>query len=257
MIVTGTSGFSFPDWRGTFYPEQVKPREMLSFYAGRFSAVEINTTYYGIPEPGVFERMAASVSPGFEFVVKANKATTHDLADRDVSGAFLESVRPLRERESLSGVLAQFPWEFRNTEKNRRYLAGLAETYRDIPLFVEFRHDCWNRDEVYRFLGERGLLFVSVDEPQIGNMMPPVARATGDGAYIRFHGRNADSWWGNSAERYNYRYTEDELRVWAENVLALEKTVSKVYAFFNNCTAGNAARNADEFRGLVEKQESR
>lgn len=254
MLVVGTSGFSFRDWKGVFYPERMKPAEMLPYYSGRFSAVEINTSYYGIPKPEVFERMIESTPSGFEFVVKANKATTHDLTDRDISGTFLESIRPLNEAGRLSGILAQFPWSFRNEEKSRRYLAGLAETYRRTPLFVEFRHDSWNREEVYRFLGDRGLLYVSVDEPQIGDMMPPVARATGNIGYVRFHGRNEANWWGNSGDRYDYLYSEKELGEWVEKVEALEKTVWKLYAFFNNCHQGYAIRNALRFKEMMEKK---
>jgi uncharacterized protein YecE (DUF72 family) len=254
MLVIGTSGFSYRDWKGVFYPDDIKRTGELAYYAGRFPAVEINTTYYGIPKPDTFRRMAETVPEGFEFVVKANKATTHDFADADIRGAFLESVRPLREAGKFSGVLAQFPWGFKNGEPNRRYLAGLADAYRDGPLFVEFRHNSWNREEVFRFLGDIGACYVSVDEPQIGDMMPPVARATGNTGYIRFHGRNASAWWGDSADRYNYFYQPGELEEWMERVEALEKTVWKLYAFFNNCHQGYAVRNALMFREMVEKK---
>jgi len=254
MLLVGTSGFSFRDWKGAFYPEHLKNSDWLSYYGKHFHTVEINTTYYGVPKPGVFERMLHSVPDGFEFMVKANKATTHDRADRDVSGTFLESVRPLREAGCFSGVLAQFPWSFRNNAENRSYLAELADSYRDLSLFVEFRHNSWNRDEAYRFLTDRGLFFVSVDEPRIGDMMPPAAKATGNMAYVRFHGRNAKSWWNNSADRYNYLYTAEELDEWVEKVEKLEKTVWKLYAFFNNCHQGYAVRNALMFKDLMEKR---
>jgi uncharacterized protein YecE (DUF72 family) len=254
MLAVGTSGFVYRDWAGVFYPEHIRPKERIAFYSSHFPAVEINSTYYGIPKPGVFAGMVESSPEGFEFIVKANKATTHDLADSDVAGAFLESVRPLREAGRLSGILAQFPWGFRNEEKNRAYLAGLADTYRGTPLFVEFRHDSWNREEVFAFLGERNLSFVSVDEPRIGGMMPPVVRATGNAGYIRFHGRNAKDWWGKSGDRYNYFYRPEELEEWIEKVEELEKTVWKLYAFFNNCHQGYAVRNALMFRDMVEKR---
>lgn len=253
-MAVGTSGFSFRDWKGVFYPERLKPAEMLSYYSGRFPAVEINASYYAVPKPEVFAHMAAVTPEGFEFVVKANKATTHEFADPDVSGAFKESLRPLRESGKFSGILAQFPWGFRNEEKNRKYLAGLAKTYEGFPLFVEFRHISWNREEVYRFLDDAGMHFVAVDEPQIGGMMPPVARATGDRGYIRFHGRNAADWWGKSGGRYDYLYSEDELEEWVEKVEALEKTVWKLYAFFNNCHQGYAVRNALMFKEMMDKR---
>jgi uncharacterized protein YecE (DUF72 family) len=250
----GTSGFSFKDWKEVFYPPHIKPQDMLPYYCGFFPVVEINTSYYGIPKPEVFGHMIESTPPGFEFMVKANKATTHDLADSDISGTFLESIRPLQEAGRLSGIIAQFPWSFRNEEINRRYLAELSKTYKYIPFFVEFRHNSWNREEVFRFLENRRLLFVSVDEPQIGDMMPPVVRTTGNIAYVRFHGRNTTTWWGKSGDRYDYLYSEDELGEWVAKVAALEKTVWKLYAFFNNCHQGYAVRTALMFKKMMEKQ---
>jgi uncharacterized protein YecE (DUF72 family) len=254
MIAIGTSGYSFRDWKGVFYPETIKPKEMLAYYKDVFSVVEINTTYYGIPKPEVFEGMICATPQNFEFIVKANKSTTHELSDRDVSGTFIESICPLKESGRLSGILAQFPWQFRNEAFSRKYLASLAERYREYNLFVEFRHNSWNREEVFRFLDDLKIHFVSVDEPQIGDMIPPVAQATGGAAYVRFHGRNECDWWSKSADRYNYFYSEDELEEWIEKVEALEKTVWKLYAFFNNCHQGYAVRNALMFKEMIEKR---
>ncbi|MCE5250710.1 DUF72 domain-containing protein [bacterium] len=254
MIAIGTSGFSFRDWKGVFYPGDIKPADMLGYYARYFSAVEINTTYYGIPSPKTFERMVGATPDTFEFMVKTNKATTHDLKDADIYPSFAESLAPIRESGRLSGILAQFPWRFRNTQENRRYLAEMSDRYNDAPLFVEFRHDSWNRDEVFDFLRRSGLFFVSVDEPPMGNMMPPVAVATGDKAYVRFHGRNRETWWGDSGDRYDYNYSEDELGEWIDKVEELEKTVWKLYAFFNNCHQGYAVRNALMFRDLMKRK---
>ena len=236
-----------------FYPENIKPADMLSYYKEHFNTVEINTTYYGIPSPKTFDRMVESTPDNFEFIVKANRATTHELRDSEVYDSFSESLKPLIDAGKLSGILAQFPWRFRNTEQNRRYLSECADRYKDIPLFVEFRHNSWNRKEVFDFLRMKRLLFVSVDEPQIGNMLSPIAVSTGDRAYVRFHGRNEENWWGESGDRYDYDYSEDELAEWIERVEELEKSVWKLYAFFNNCHQGHAVRNALMFRALLEK----
>jgi len=256
-IFVGTSGYSYKYWQDVYYPNGMKPDDYLGFYTGDFGAVEINSTYYGIPKPSVFENMAIRTPEKFEFIVKANKATTHEMKDSEVSKEFLESVKPLAEQGKLSGILIQFPWGFRNIEQNRKYLASLRDGYREYPLFVEFRHDSWNRDEIYNFLRSIGVCFVTVDEPQIGNMMPPVVLSTGDTAYIRFHGRNAETWWGTSGDRYDYDYSAEELEEWIEKVEELEKTVWKIYAFFNNCHKGYAVRNALMFRDMVKKRGSR
>jgi len=254
MISVGTSGFSYKGWKGVFYPEGIRAGDYLSYYKDYFSTVEINSTYYGIPKTHVFENMVSNTPDDFEFIVKANKATTHELSDRDIFGEFHESILPLKEAGRLSGILAQFPWGFRNDEKNRRYLAGLSDSYKETPFFVEFRHNSWNRDEIYDFMKSQGLHFVSVDEPQIGEMMPPVARATGDLAYIRFHGRNDRTWWGKSGDRYDYDYNAGELEEWIEKIELLEKTVWKIYAFFNNCHKGYAVRNALMFKKMLERK---
>ncbi len=254
MLTVGTSGYSFRDWKGVFYPEKLAAGDYLSYYAEHFNTVEINSTYYGIPKPRVFENMVKRTPDGFEFTVKAYKATTHAYQDKDVSDEFVAAIQPLREAGRLSGILTQFPWGFRNEEKNRKYVAELGERYRDLPMYAEFRHTSWNRGEVYDFLRRSGIRFVSVDEPQIGNMMPPVAKATADTAYVRFHGRNEKTWWGKSGDRYDYDYSENELEGWIEKVEDLEKSVWKIYAFFNNCHQGYAIRNALQFKKLAEQK---
>ncbi len=254
MISIGTSGFSFKDWKGVFYPEGTRAGDYLSYYKDYFNTVEINSTYYAIPRPSVFENMLDKTPDDFEFMVKANNATTHENADSDVAQAFKESLLPLKESGRLSGILAQFPWRFRNNEKNRIYISELGQRYTGTPLFTEFRHNSWNREEIHDFLKRLGLYFVSVDEPQMGDMMPPVAVATGDLAYIRFHGRNKKTWWGTSGDRYDYDYSDEELEEWIEKVEQLEKTVWKIYAFFNNCHQGYAVRNALQFKDLLRKK---
>ncbi len=254
MISIGTSGFSYRDWKGVFYPESMKPGDYLSYYAEKFSVVEINTTYYGIQKPAVFARMVERTPANFEFFVKANSATTHEMDDAAVRREFLDSLAPLREAGRLSGILFQFPWKFRNGEQNQRYLTELRAGYGEIPLFIEFRHASWNHGEVFDFLDRQGLHFVSVDEPQIGGMMPPAARVTGNIGYVRFHGRNEKTWWDAEGDRYNYFYREDELEQWIDRVQEMEKTVWKLYAFFNNCHQGFAVRNAVMFRDLCKKR---
>jgi uncharacterized protein YecE (DUF72 family) len=122
----------------------------------------------------------------------------------------------------------------------------------DLPYFVEFRHKSWLTQNVGNALRENEIGFVSVDEPQIGGMMPPVVRATTDKGYVRLHGRNASKWWGGGSERYDYLYTEDELEKWAEQIGNLERSVDDVYVFFNNCHQGKAVTNALQMKEIVK-----
>ena len=183
--------------------------------------------------------------------VKANEATTHKL-DRSVAGQFNEAIAPAREAGRLAGVLCQFPYSFHNTARNRAYLGSLREDFPEVPLVVEFRNAQWAREAVYDFLRYHGLGFCCVDEPKLRGLMPPVAVATSPVAYVRFHSRDASKWYESGGkERYNYLYKREELREWLPRVEALSREAESVYIFFNNCHAGHAAVNAQEFKRLL------
>ncbi|MGD8395294.1 MAG: DUF72 domain-containing protein [Candidatus Eiseniibacteriota bacterium] len=245
-ILVGTSGFSFADWVGPFYPHGFGARDMLPYYSHRFAAVEINSTYYRIPPPRTFSGMANRVPARFRFTVKAHGSMTHARRlDPGIVSAFVAGLEPLRETGQLAGVLAQLPWSCRATPAHRAHLAALRRAIPDTPLFVEFRHASWARPETWCFLRDHGLGYAVVDEPRLKGLMPPVARLTGTVGYIRLHGRNARCWWGHSGwERYDYRYTRAELGAWAAVARRLAEQAEQVFVFFNNCHAGNAVLNA-------------
>jgi uncharacterized protein YecE (DUF72 family) len=253
-IRIGTSGYSFADWVGTFYPPGTRRNMMLEEYASHFDIVEINTSYYRVPDAGMFERMEARTPPGFEFIVKLYKGMTHELEDDQTHlRAFHEAVTPFREAGKFGGFLAQFPWKFRKSAAAERHLVQLREGFRDDPLFVEFRHDSWMDESTFELLRERGLSYCSVDEPSLKGLIPPVVEATTDLGYVRLHGRNAKNWWGRGGgDRYDYDYSAEELSDWSRKLLELEAKAKKVYAFFNNCHAGHAATNAELMMNLLE-----
>jgi len=245
-IRLGTSGYSFADWVGTFYPEGTPRSRMLDEYVAHFDVVEINSSYYRVPDARMFERMCDKTPDGFEFVVKLYKGMTHDIEDdASMYRAFAESVVPLKETDKFGGYLAQFPWKFKNEAEARDHLADLRDRFGDDPLFVEFRHDSWMRPETFDLLRAIDLGYCSVDEPDLKGLVPPIVEATTTTGYVRLHGRNAKNWWGKGGDRYDYDYSAGELAEWKEKLLALEEKVKKVYAFFNNCHAGHAARNAE------------
>ena len=252
-IHVGTSGYQYADWKGTFYPENINARDMLRYYAEYFDVVELNFTYYKIPGPRTIARMV-EVTPGdFQFFVKANGDTTHK-KDRSVSKAFKEAIEPARQAGKLSGILAQFPWSFKNLPQNRQYLMQLRDDFEGYPLVIEFRHDSWIRPATFQFLRSAGVGYCCVDEPEIGGLVPPVAEATNDTAYLRFHSRDASKWFGGDAkERYNYLYSKEEMAEWIPKVRKLTDKVKSLYTFFNNCHAGHAAANATEFKGMLQK----
>ncbi|MGH7726597.1 MAG: DUF72 domain-containing protein [Candidatus Eiseniibacteriota bacterium] len=256
-VVLGTSGFSFDDWVGPFYPAGTRKTDMLAHYAERFTAVEVNSTYYGIPPPRTMEQLDRKTPPGFEFVVKAHRTMTHEKAPPPPADfrAFHECLEPLKAAGKFRGTLLQFPWAFRPTLAARKRLELLhGELAEDGPLFVEFRHASWLRDEVFAFLMERGIGYCSVDEPELPGLVPAEARVTGETAYVRLHGRNKETWWGRGGgDRYDYDYSREELKEWVRKIRELAERSSKVYVFFNNCHAGQAARNALLMRDMLQQ----
>jgi len=255
-IKIGTSGFSFKDWKGVFYPPGARQSELFSTYVQYFDAVEINATYYRIPSRKIFESLEERSPKGFEFIVKANKETTHIRKNStEAVTALIDVTYPLYHKEKLQGFLAQFPYSYRNTFDNRRYLVKLKEDSRDIPLIVEFRHNSWDSPAVYDFLSTNGICYCCVDEPPLQGLLPPQDITTGSIGYARFHGRNAEAWWDSSkGDRYDYLYSEDELAEWLQRIREMNRKTSKMYLFFNNCHAGHAVRNAKMMAELLKGQ---
>jgi uncharacterized protein YecE (DUF72 family) len=251
----GTSGYSFEDWRGVFYPGELPKGKMLDFYAQHFDTVEVNSTYYRIPSRHVFYHMGQKTSDGFHFIVKVHAGVTHKRqGPADSIHALLEAVQPLEEAGKLQGFLAQFPYSYKNNPANRDYLKSVREMLGDHRFFVEFRHRSWLTEKVLNGLREFDMGYVSVDEPQLGLMMPPEVHVTNGVGYLRLHGRNADNWYdSNRGDRYDYLYTEQELRDWLPRIGQLVSHASLTYLFFNNCHVGHAVKNARMMKELLSR----
>ncbi|MBU1702300.1 MAG: DUF72 domain-containing protein [Candidatus Eisenbacteria bacterium] len=253
-IRIGTSGYSFRDWIGPFYPPGTRPAEMLPFYASCFPAVELNVTYYRLPHANTFSRIENKTPKGFEFFVKLQSDLTHKRGyNPSAIEAFLEAIQPLRQAGKYIGALAQFPWSFRRTRENQKYLEWLGSRFPARPLVIEFRHDSWAGEETFQLLKNSDLDFCSVDEPDLRGLFPPMARRTAAIGYIRLHGRNKKDWWtGQGSERYNYLYSKDELQEWVDKIRELADQSEKTYVFFNNCHAGHAVQNAQYLAALLQ-----
>jgi uncharacterized protein YecE (DUF72 family) len=262
-VLVGTSGYSFADWVGPFYPSGTRPGDFLSFYARSFDAVEVNSTYYRIPHPRMLEQMEKKTPPGFHFVVKLNQAMTHQGSnDPALYRDFLAALEPLKRADKYDGLLAQFPWGFKRSADNERHLEALRALLPEEPLFAEFRHDSWLGPALGPWLERHRIGYCAVDEPQLAGLMPPVTMLTTGDAYVRFHGRNARNWWGGrgardggSGDRYDYDYSEAELREWVRKIADLAQRARRTYLFFNNCHAGQAARNAKLMQELLRQQQ--
>jgi uncharacterized protein YecE (DUF72 family) len=252
VIRVGTSGYSFADWVGPFYPRKTKSAEMLRFYQRHFNTVEINATYYRIPPVSSMARMVERTPDDFHFVVKLPGALTHQ-RDRDCVPAenFKQAIAPMVASGKFAGALAQFPYAFKHNEVNGEYLRWLRDVTDELPLFIEFRHDSWDLPEMPKLIGELGAGFCTVDEPSLPGLFPPRCELVGDTAYIRFHGRNTRDWWTGGQLRYDYNYSETELEAWTDLIREMADRAKQTYIFFNNCHAGHAVLNARMMEELL------
>lgn len=256
MVLIGTSGYSYDDWVGPFYPAGMKKKDFLAWYSEHFKACEINFTYYTLPSARTIAGMIAKSNGRVTFTVKAHREMTHERGNwRDACGKFLFGIQPLVESRLLGCVLLQFPWSFRNTEENRSMLGRMADDFRDLPAVVEFRNSEWVQDATFEYMRGRRLGFCCVDEPKLKGLMPPLEEVTSEIAYVRFHGRNAAKWWKHEHEyeRYDYRYSDEELKEWVPSLRRMDGRARLTFVFTNNHYRGNAVANAKRIGVLLDE----
>lgn len=256
-ILVGTSGFSYKDWKGVFYPEDMPADKYLGYYAGRFKTLELNFSYYRMPESGQSRQMLEKADGRIEFTIKASRQLTHEITGSSLSvflPLFLKGISPFIEEDRLGAILLQFPQSFHYTIDNRVYLKSLIDAMSHLPVAVEFRQKEWLKDSVFKTLSDMRAAFVCVDEPLLPSLMPPLAINTSDTGYIRFHGRNNKAWYGtDSAARYDFLYSGQELKEWVPRILALADKTKKLFVFFNNHAKAQAVTNAGMLINLLSK----
>jgi uncharacterized protein YecE (DUF72 family) len=270
-IRVGTSGWSYPSgrgtWNGIFYPvppgRQTRSSKFdeLRFYSEHFDTVEINSTFYGVPSPSTARGWAARTPPGFEFSLKLYQKFTHpqmfhkstgqnpwDLGQKDVD-EFRAALDPLASAGKLGALLAQFPASFKNEPDTRAYLEWLLERFRGYQVAVELRHRSWSDQplDTLQLLDGYGAVWTQIDEPKFRfsirqNLLPNVRTFY----YLRLHGRNAAQWWSHdkSEDRYNYFYSAEELKPFAEAAEAASRQVKKAYLYANNHFSAKSVANA-------------
>lgn len=255
MIQIGTSGFSYPDWVGPFYPPATRQSAMLPWYAGHFDALEINFTYYRLPAPGQLAAMAGRCADRVTFAVKAWQGMTHtgEASAADLT-VFTAALTPLAERGVLGAVLLQFPGSFRPSAGATGRLVRLVSRLRPFPVVAEFRHRSWVREETFRLLRAEGVGFCCVDEPALPGLLLPDAVVTADPAYVRFHGRNAEKWFQHERpqERYDYLYGTEELAAWLPRLREMDAAAARTLVFMNNHYGAKAVTNAIQLKELLK-----
>jgi uncharacterized protein YecE (DUF72 family) len=254
-LLVGTSGYDYAEWRDVFYPARLRKDDFLAYYAEQFNALELNFSYYAIPKAAQLERMSEVSGGKLKFSVKGNQEFTHHIEVGRWRGAvkeFRESLSPFIKRDVLAAVLLQFPQGFHYEKDTRRFLADLTGELAGLPLVVEFRHDSWLRESVFEELDRRGVGLCLCDMPKISRLPAFKGVVTGNTANMRFHGRNAGGRYGTDArERYNYLYSENELKAYAAFLLDVSSKARLTQVYFNNHAKGAAAVNARKMALLL------
>lgn len=252
-IYIGTSGFSFEDWKGEVYPENIKNYEMLPYYEKKlgFNTLEVNYTYYTLPSYKTMDSFYKRTSENFTFVIKAYRGLTHQRDDsfKKTSGIFKDGILPLQDK--LKGILFQFPYNFNPQKDSIRLLNDISSEFSEFKVIIEFRNHRWLKDEYIELLRSLSLGFCIVDEPKVEGLMPFYPVITGDTGYFRFHGRNKNWFKAPSTIRYDYFYTDDELREFISPIRQISKKAINTFIYFNNCHLGKAVKNAQRLKELL------
>jgi uncharacterized protein YecE (DUF72 family) len=256
-IYTGTSGYSYDDWKGYFYPEDISANDFLSYYCRIFNTVELNFTYYAIQKSSVFSNLLAKTGKTGDFIfsVKANSIFTHqrNYSIDDAKG-FKDSLKPLSETGRLGCILFQFPNSFYFNIKNLNYVIGLGNEFDGFEISAEFRNSAWLNTVAIDKLISVKFGFCNVDEPALKGLLPHTGIATTDIGYLRFHGRNAEKWWNceKAYQRYDYMYNNNEFLEWIPKVKEISSKTKKIYIYFNNHYKGKAAKSALMFMDILK-----
>jgi len=228
QVLAGTSGYSYKEWKGPFYPEKLPAGEMLRFYAQHFRTVEINNTFYRMPDQAVLSRWSQEVPDDFAFSVKAPRRISHDKRLREADSEVAEFVRRTSVLGSKLGpVLFQLPPFMRkDLPRLEGFLDCLPSTLRAA---FEFRHASWREDAVYELLHARSAMLCIADTDE-GET--PLVSTSGCG-YLRLRREH---------------YDDTELRAWADRVSA--QPWSRAYVYFKHEDAGLGAKFAQRFNRL-------
>ncbi len=293
-VRVGTASWTDPTMTaaGVFYPAAAKTaEERLQHYAATFPLVEVDATYYALPAATTAQLWVERTPPDFIFDIKAHALMTGqgtetkrlpraikselpepvaskariyakdlpvDLLD-EVWRTFRDGLEPLATAGQLGSILLQYPRWFFPSSENRAEIESTVERLGGWAAAVEFRNGSWlndkNAERTLRFLRDRKIAFVMVDEPQgFKSSVPPTVAVTSDLALVRFHGRNAATWEAKGitpAERFRYLYTREELSGWTEPIRHVATEARDTHVLMNNCYANYGTTNARELAALL------
>lgn len=239
----GTSGWSYGEWKGNFYPPKTPQKDWLKFYATQFHSVEINNTFYHLPKPTVVAQWHAQTPNDFTFSVKLSRLISHskrlitDEKTQEALASFCQAMADLKDK--LAVVLIQLPASFTaDTPRLAMFIpelqAALKAQHLNARIAIEFRHESWFTTATFALLRKHNVASAWIT----GARMPTNFEQTADFAYARFHG---------TPLLYYSSYSHKKLQQWAEEF----KKASTVFAYFNNTAAGHAIKNAKTLQQLL------
>jgi uncharacterized protein YecE (DUF72 family) len=243
-IYIGTSGWSYKDWVGNFYPEDIKPKDYLAYYSQQFNSVEIDSSFYGIPRRSAVESWYKMVPEGFKFAPKFPQDITHksDLTDIDDKlTAFLSAMELLKEK--LGPLLIQFPHSFKPelSDNLERFLKQLPKGFNYV---MEIRNRKWLSEKFYEVLKKDNIGMALIEHP----WMPRLNIVTSNTLYVRFLGDRQKIAADFSHIQIDRTENMDE---WRKMILVLEEKTNDFYGYFNNHYSGYAPATAKYFRNLL------
>lgn len=227
-LYVGTSGYSYKEWKGSFYPEKIAPAEMLAYYASRLRAVELNNTFYRTPQPTMIESWKAQVPEDFRFSIKATQSITHFRRLKDAAPqtrSILKTVAALEER--LGAVIFRMPEDMKKDLK--RLETFLKELPKDTPAVFDFRHETWFDEEVAALLRSQNRVLCVSDIEEL----PPNQTKTADWGYVRLR---------------RVKYSDAQLKKWIQWIKAQQW--KDTYVFFKHEDEGTGPKLAARFLAL-------
>lgn len=242
-IFIGTSGWNYRHWSdGRFYPADLAQGKWLAFYARHFGTVEVNSTFYRLPEARTFRDWARKVPGKFLFAVKISRFITHikRLKDPEQSLKLFLS-RALLLRKKLGPILFQLPPQMKFDRERLERLSACLRRRRNLRLVLEVPHESWLTQEVYDLLERAGWALCLADYPGVGREVPPL----GPFCYIRRHGTTA---------LYGGCYSDEQLDRDAKFAVKLAEEGRDVYIYFNNDAEAYAVKNAHGLMGMIPGQ---
>lgn len=235
----GCSGYNYKEWRGPFYPQKMPQRKWLEYYSSIFDTVEINNTFYRYPREKALGSWKETVEADFQFTLKGHRYVTHRKKLKEVSQSVKDfEILAKLLKKNLGCILWQLPPNLhRNDEKLEEFCQTLDPTFKNV---LEFRHESWYDEGVYKILEKHKIIFSSISSPEF----PDDLINTGKIGYLRFHGAGKD--W------YDYQYSEAELKEWHKKITG--SGLEEIYIYFNNDIHAHAPENARQLKQLFNQK---